>query len=99
MKITDKLTKGPYNPILLLITIPIAIIGLVIYKNTIIIEAGIISAIGNLVYELHGTKNKSWKYSSASLYMVAGRVPIEVVLTYFFSGMTFATYFFFRLGI
>jgi hypothetical protein len=99
MKIADDLKKGPYNPILLLITLPISIIGLLVYKNTILIESGILGALGNLIYELHGTKNKRWKYSSASLYMIAGRVPIEVTLTYFFSGMTFATYIFFRLGI
>jgi len=99
MKIMDRLKKGPYNPILLLIMIPIGMIGLVVYKNTIIIETGILGMLVNLIYELRGTRNKEWRYSPASLYMIAGRLPIEVILSYLFTGMAVATYMFFRLGI
>lgn len=95
----DRLKKGPYNPILLLIMIPIGMIGLVVYKNTIIIETGILGMLCNLIYELRGTRNKEWRYSPASLYMIAGRLPIEVILSYLFTGMAVATYMFFRLGI
>jgi len=95
----NRLKKGPYNPILLLIMMPIGVMGLVVYKNTIIIEAGILGMLGSLIYELRGTRNKEWRYSPASLYMIAGRIPIEVILSYFFAGMAVATYIFFRLGI
>ena len=95
----ERLKKGPYNPLFLLIVIPIAIIGLVVYKNTIIIEPGILCALGGLIYEIHGTKNKNFEYPQASLYLIVGRLPIEVILVYFFSGMACATYIFFRLGI
>jgi len=95
----NRLKKGPYNPILLLIMMPIGVMGLVVYKNTIIIETGILGMLGNLIYELHGTRNKEWRYSPASLYMIAGRLPIEVILSYLFTGMAVATYIFFRLGI
>ena len=95
----NRLGKGPYNPALLLITILIGMIGFAIYKNTIIIETGMLGMLGNLIYELRGTKNKDWKYSPTSLYMIAGRLPIEVILTYLFTGMAVAAYVFFRLGI
>lgn len=78
---------------------PIGLMGLVVYKNTIIIETGILGMLANLIYELRGTRNKGWRYSPASLYMIAGRLPIEVILSYFFTGMAVATYIFFRLGI
>jgi len=95
----NRLKKTLYDPILLsLIMIPIGITGLVVYKNTIIIETGILGMLCNLAYELCGTRNKEWRYSPTSLYMIAGRVPIEVTLSYFFTGMAVATYIFFRLG-
>jgi hypothetical protein len=99
MKSMNRLKKGPYNPILLLIMMPIGLMGLVVYKNTIIIETGILGILGNLIYELRGTRNREWRYSPASLYMIAGRLPIEVILSYLFTGMAVATYIFFRLGI
>jgi len=79
--------------------IPIGMIGLVVYKNTILIETGILGMLSDFIYEISGTKNKDWKYSPASLYMVVGRLPIEVILTYLFTGMAVAAYIFFRLGI
>jgi len=95
----DRLKKGPYNPIFLLVMTLVGLAGLAVYKNTIIIETGVLGMVGNLIYELRGTKNKDWKYSPASLYMIAGRLPIEVILTYLFTGMAAAAYVFFRLGI
>jgi hypothetical protein len=99
MRNMDRLKKGPYNPIMLVIMVSIAIAGLVTYRNTIIIEPGILCALGGLIYELRGTKNKIFEYPRASLYLIKNRVPIEVILVYLFGGMAFATYVFFRLGV
>ena len=93
-----RLTRETSKPIVLLIFGPIAIAGLIIYKNIFIIEPGILGAIGSLIYELYGTKKKLWSYSSSPIYMIAGRIPIEVILTYFFGGMLAAVYILYRLS-
>jgi hypothetical protein len=93
-----RLTGRTSKPIILLIFGPIAIAGLIIYKNIFIIEPGILGAIGTLIYELYGTKKKLWSYSSPSIYRIAGRVPITVILTYFFGGMVAAVYILYRLS-
>jgi len=90
-------TKKP-SYMMLMVMIPLGLIGFAVYKNTIIIEAGVLGMLGNLVYELLATKRNDWRYPTTSLYMIAGRLPVEVILTYLFTGMAAAAYVFFRLG-
>ena len=77
----------------------IGFIGLIIYKDPIIIEMGLFGAFCDMVYETYATKKKWWSYdSSKSHYMIRGTLPIGVVVTYFAMGMFAATYILFRLS-
>jgi hypothetical protein len=76
----------------------VGVLGIITYRNFIIIELGLLGALCDLVYELYGTKKGWWSYdNSHSHYMIAGRLPIGVVFTYFCMGMVAATYVLSRL--
>ena len=78
----------------------IGLAGLVTYQNPIIIELGLLGALCDLLYELYGTKKGWWTYdNSHSSHMIAGRVPVGVVFTYFCMGMVAVTYVLFRLSL
>lgn len=76
-----------------------SIVSFILLKKMIIIEVGTIIFFIGFIWELYGTKKGLWDYNPSSIYTIAGRVPIEVTLSYFFTGMAVATYIFFRLGI
>lgn len=90
-------TELPRHAVLIVFGI-ISIIGVMEYKSPIIIEFGIIAAVADLVYELYGTKKGWWKYGK-SRFMIAGRVPVNVPLTYFFMGMAAVIFVLIRLSI
>lgn len=76
------------------------VLGIITYRNLIILELGLLGAFCDLLYELYGTKKGWWSYdNSHSHYMIAGRLPIGVVFTYFCMGMVAATYVLVRLSI
>lgn len=74
----------------------IGLAGFLYYKNSIIIETGVIVLLAGLFIELEGTKKKQWVYTD-SYYMICNRVPIELALQYLFVGMIVAIYYFFRM--
>jgi hypothetical protein len=74
--------------------------GLITYKNPIIIELGLIGATCDLLYELYGTGKGWWTYdNSHTQYMIAGRVPVGIIFTYFCMGMVAVTYVLIRLSM
>jgi hypothetical protein len=75
----------------------IGIAGFVKFRNLIILELGIIGFVADISWELYGTGNKLWNYHNSPFYMLGGTLPIEVVILYFFLGMTAAVYVFYRL--
>jgi hypothetical protein len=78
----------------------IGVAGLINYQNFIIIELGLLGAFCDLLYELYGTKKGWWSYDdSHSHYMIAGRVPLGIVFTYFCMGMVAVTFVLFRLSL
>lgn len=80
----------------------LAIIGIssfMIFKKMLIIELGTIIFFISLIWELYGTKKGLWKNNPSPIYTIAGRLPIEIALSYFFLGMIAASYVIFRLMI
>ena len=74
-------------------------LGYFVYKDPVIIELGVIGAGLDLFYEYFGTKWGWWSYDpSSSHHMIAGRLPIGVVFTYFVMGMVGASYVLFRIS-
>jgi hypothetical protein len=77
----------------------IGLAGYIAYRNNVIFELALIGAVCDLTYEWFGTKWGWWSYdASESSYMIAKRVPIGVVFTYFVMGMVAATYVLFRMS-
>jgi len=77
----------------------IGISGFILFKKTLIIEAGSIAFFSGLIWELYGTKKGLWKNSPSPIFTIANRLPIEIALSYFFLGMIAASYVTFRLMI
>jgi uncharacterized membrane protein len=77
----------------------IGISGFILLKKALIIEIGSILFFVGLIWELYGTKRGLWNYESSPIYTIAGRIPIETLLSYFFLGMVATSYIIFRLVI
>jgi uncharacterized membrane protein YoaT (DUF817 family) len=75
----------------------IGISGFILLKKMLIVEVGSILFFVGLIWELYGTKKGLWNYEPSPFYTIAGRVPIETLLSYFFLGMVAASYIIFRL--
>ena len=68
----------------------IGIIGLLYFKEIVIIELGIMGFVVDVAMELHGTRNGWWKYKKSKIFMI-GKVPIEIPFLVFSMGMGGAT--------
>ncbi len=90
-----KVSGKKTNLILAILTYLLGVICIIEYRHPVILEAGILLMLVGLAVEIHGTKKGAWDYSD-SLYMINGRVPIEIALQYFFIGVIGASYYFFR---
>jgi uncharacterized membrane protein len=77
----------------------VSVIGFLTYRNFVIIELGIIGFVADLLYELYGTGKGWWNYDFLSIYVIAGRLPIEIPLAYFFMGASAVVFVLFRLGL
>ncbi|MBS3064985.1 MAG: hypothetical protein J4451_00605 [DPANN group archaeon] len=77
----------------------VSVIGFLVYRDFVIIELGIIGFVADLLYELYGTAKGWWSYDFLSIYVIAGRLPIEIPLAYFFMGASAVVFVLFRLGI
>jgi len=75
----------------------IGIAGLAKFRDPVILELGVIGFVADTVWELYGTGNRLWNYYGSPFYMIGGTLPIEVVVLYFFLGMTAAVYVLYRL--
>jgi hypothetical protein len=93
----DKI-KNWWGTLCMFLVASIGITGFFLSKNSLIIEFGMIVFTIGFIQELRGMKKKLWLYSSSPIYMIAGRIPIEIALSYLFLGMTAATYIIFRLS-
>jgi len=60
--------------------------GFLHFQNTIIFEVGILVFSIGFSYEYIGTKVGWWSYTGSPLRMVFGRIPLELILAYFFVG-------------
>ncbi len=88
----DRLRKHSLTLILFIITV----VGFFHYKHPVIILVGLIVSITDLLWELHCVKYGMWKYSSR--YLIRGRIPMAIPVTYFLIGCVGAIYVLFRLG-
>ena len=78
----------------------LAIIGLsgfILLKEILIIEVATIVFFIALIWELYGTKKGLWNYDPSPIYTIVGRIPIEILISYFFLGMIAASYVIFRI--
>ena len=91
----NKIKSRKINLVFAIITYLIGIVGIIVYRHPTIIEVGVLLLFIGLIIELNGTKKSKWEYAD-SLYMISGRVPIEIVLQYFFIGTVSASYYLFR---
>lgn len=66
-----------------------------IYRSNVAVFVGLFAAFATLVHELYGTKKGWWSYEK-SFCMIFDRIPLYVLLTYFFMGMLMANYMLFR---
>lgn len=67
-----------------------AVLGLFYYRNTVILEVGLITFAMGIFSETVGTKAGWWKYNGSPLYMVLGRIPLELIFGYFMIGCSAA---------
>jgi len=91
MKVRTKLPQE----LVLLSLILLGSYGYSVYRNNAAIYLGLFAAAAAMAHELYGTKVGWWKYYK-SVYMIAGRVPLGIPLTYFFMGMVVVAYMLFR---
>jgi hypothetical protein len=90
------------NQLAILSMLGLAITGItsfILLKKMIIIEVGAIIFLTGFTWELYGTKKGLWNNKPSPIYTIAGRLPIETALSYFFIGMVAASYVIFRLSI
>lgn len=81
---------------LTLILFTIAVVGFFHYRHPVIILVGLIVSITDLLWELHCVKHEMWTYSSK--YLIMGRIPMSIPITYFLIGCVGTIYVLFRLG-
>jgi len=92
----EKVVSKDTNKWYVLISVILALLSLSYYRETVILEVGVLFLLIGLFVENNGTKNKIWTYSD-SAYMVFGRIPIGILMQYFFAGMVAAAFYFFRM--
>jgi len=93
------LMKNQISVLSMLILAMASIAGFIFFKNIIIIEVGAIVFFTGFAWELYGTGKGLWDYNPSQICTIAGRVPIEILLSYLFLGMSAACYVLFRLVI
>ena len=91
--LASQLGKNVWTSTLLIVLFGvIGITGLVKLRKLVILELGAIGFVADIVWELYGTGNRLWGYYHSPFYMIGGTLPIEIIILYFFLGMTAAVY-------
>ena len=80
------------------VPMPIALAGIIYYHHYSVVLLGLLAMIGDIAWENYTTKWGLWRYRKSRVYMIFGRIPVEVPITYFFLGAAIATYILFRVG-
>jgi len=80
------------------VPLPIAIAGMLYYKSIAIPMLGALAFVADVTWEYYTTMWGLWKYRKSRLWMIFGRIPIDVPVAYFFLGAAVATYILFRMN-
>jgi uncharacterized membrane protein len=92
------MVKFSINHLGLIIGAAVALAMYIHYGNWVMIEVGIITFVLDVFWELRGTGKGWWKYDKSPIFNIAGRVPIEIPLTFFFLGIWAVGIVLFTLG-
>jgi hypothetical protein len=94
---TEVLKNVPMNEPFMVIISALGILLLSFFRNTISLELGIIAVLVGFYYEYEGVTRGWWNYNSRE-YKLYGKVPIGLLITYFFSTVIMVNYVVWRLG-
>jgi len=96
----EKIKKAPLQEhFTLVISMVIGLLVFVLYRQQVMLEVGLILALIDVYWELHGTGKGWWSYKKSVFYDIRGSVPIEIPVTHFFLGIIAAGIVLFLAGI
>ena len=91
-----KLEKEYPSYVSSLFLLTIGTMGLLYFRNLVIIELGLIGFFADLIWELYGTQKGWWGYKKSKIFMIR-KVPIEIPFLVFTLGMAGAAIIMFLL--